>query len=132
MSSSMPRSGSQQQGDTSSFLPQSGLRQRGNMSSSLTRSGSKRQGDTPSSMPSSGLMLRGEALASTGSSGSGEVFAAAVERRQPDAASSNVAPKESKLPNPWNQFERDNKGKGLSTTTMAKIYRYEKDKNKVP
>ena len=70
-------------------------------------------------------MLRGEALESTGSSGSGEVFAAAVERRQPDAASSNVAPKESKLPNPWNQFQRDNKGKGLSTTTMAKIYSIE-------
>ena len=67
-------------------------------------------------------MLRGEALESTGSSGSGEVFAAAVERRQPDAASSNVAPKESKLPN-RQQGQRpidNNDGQDLQYRDMRK------------
>ena len=32
--------------------------------------------------------------------------------------------------NPWNRFQQEQKGKGLSVKTMAKIYNYEKAKRK--
>jgi hypothetical protein len=39
------------------------------------------------------------------------------------------SPKEKDLSNPWNRFQRENRGKGLSKTTLAKIYQYEKAKH---
>jgi len=34
--------------------------------------------------------------------------------------------------NPWNRFQRDHKGLGLSKQTMSKIYQYEKRRDKMP
>ena len=38
------------------------------------------------------------------------------------------APKEGTPKNPWNQFQRDHKGKGPSKKTMSQIYQYKKSK----
>ena len=39
------------------------------------------------------------------------------------------SPKEKDLSNPWSRFQHENRGKGLSKETMAKIYQYEKAKH---
>ena len=53
--------------------------------------------------------------------GESPIFSAGVDR-------SVVAPKESTPQNPWNRFQKDHKGKGLSKKTMSQIYQYEKTK----
>jgi len=58
-------------------------------------------------------------------SSSGSTFAAGSA-----GVSVEQTPKQGTPRNPWNAFQREHKGKGLSTKTKASMYNYQK--NKVP
>ena len=56
-----------------------------------------------------------------------------VVRSEPSAAaervsSSRASPKENDITNQWNRFQHEHRGKGLSSSTLAKMYKREKDK----
>ena len=112
------RSGSQHSASSSmskSASSQSGLQQRADPSSSSS---------LPSGAASASRVLAAETSSSASASGS-----AAVNERGISGADHEVmTPKESAPTNPWNQFQKDNKGKGLSKKTMSQIYQYEKAK----
>eukprot|EP00435_Cladocopium_sp_Y103_P023138 s2912_g5.t1 len=76
------------------------------------------------------------AAASSSSTTSGNAVAAAEVgsvASESDPAVGSVgkgtsAPKGGGPKNPWNQFQQDHKGKGLSNRTMALMYKYQKTK----
>ena len=122
-SSMSSRSGLQHCGE-SSMSSRSGLQRCGESTSSSSRSGLQQRGEATSSKTSSGLLQRGSISSSLTSGGSHEVFAAAAaDSLSPEVASSSSAPKQSQVSNPWNQFQKEYKGKGLSSSTLAKIYK---------
>ena len=122
---------------------QSGLqRQSSTSEGTSSRSGCKQRGSGGSGTVASERMssqsgLHGSSATSSRSSAAGagptsrsmstaSGSAEATERGMLGAGQETVTPKASAPQNPWNRFQRDNKGKGLSKRTMSQIYDYEK------
>lgn len=121
------RSGLAAAGGTSSGMtPRSGSAAAGGVSSSLTsQSGSAAAGGASSSLTSrSGSVAAADRASSSLTSWSGLVedeqqLPVEVERAQRTQAR--------RKKNPWNEFQKANKGRGWSSTVMAKMYREYKD-----
>ena len=153
------RSGLQQHGESTSLTSRSGLQQHGESTSLTSRSGLQQHGESTSLTSRSGLqqrdgstslsrmvhgetanaerssMLAGESTSSGSAttsglavgepSSSGSTFAAGSVGGSVDLTSKQGTPR-----NPWNAFQKQHKGKGLSTKTKASMYNDQK--NKVP
>ena len=104
------------------------------------QSGSQHRDENPPvevQLPTSSSTASGSAavqLPTSTSTASGSAVPAASGLRARAAAAvseDRQSPKE--IVNPWNQFQHDYRGKGFSKATLAKMYKYQKDKdNKMP
>ena len=83
---------------------------------------------------SSAASSRDAAVGSTaaGRSSAAERGSSAAEHSPCTEASEGGIIAENIPANPWNRFQKDHKGLGLSKQTMSKIYQYEKRKDKMP
>lgn len=88
---------------------------------SATKSGSANGGTTSSSSATASGSALGVSTSSSSATASGSA-----------GVKVNPAPKSSAPVNPWNRFQPEHKRKGLSTRTMALMYKYEKNKHEVP
>ena len=87
--------------------------------STSARSGLKQRGGSSITEQRGASSAAGFGAATSTSTASGSASVSEVQR----------SPKEKDLSNPWNKFQHENRGKGLSKATLAKIYQYEKAKH---
>ena len=87
--------------------------------STSTQSGFKQRGGSSITEQRGASSAAGFGAATSPSTASGSASVSEAQR----------SPKEKDLSSPWNRFQRENRGKGLSKTTLAKIYQYEKAKH---
>ena len=87
--------------------------------STSARSGLKQRGGSSITEQRGASSAAGFGAATSPSTASGSASVSEVQR----------SPKEKDLSNPWNKFQHENRGKGLSKATLAKIYQYEKAKH---
>ncbi|CAL1127970.1 unnamed protein product [Cladocopium goreaui] len=87
--------------------------------STSTQSGFKQRGGSSITEQRGASSAAGFGAATSPSTASGSASVSEVQR----------SPKEKDLSNPWNKFQHENRGKGLSKATLAKIYQYEKAKH---
>ena len=87
--------------------------------STSTQSGFKQCGGSSITEQRGASSAAGFGAATSPSTASGSASVSEVQR----------SPKEKDLSNPWNKFQHENRGKGLSKATLAKIYQYEKAKH---
>ncbi|CAL1164941.1 unnamed protein product, partial [Cladocopium goreaui] len=135
------RSGLQQHGESTSLSSRSGLQQHGESTSLSSRSGLQQHGESTSISSRSGLQQRaGQSPMMAGeSTSSGSATTSGLAVGEPSSSGSSFAagsagvsveqtPKQGTPRNPWNAFQREHKGKGLSTKTKASMYNFQKNK----
>ena len=98
-----------------------------NFSHRAITSGSQDRDENSSTSP---LPSRGGVSGACAAASSSEQAAASTSRKTSTASSSagvrapSQSPKEMAPANPWNKFQHEHRGKGLSKRTMAKMYQY--------